>query len=237
MGRPKSDKPAKVEKAANERIDSLQQAVADGMREVCTGCALLRPVSAFAVEVVRDETGAAHRRRAEVCDRCAEEGAEGADDPVAWELINPRHRKLIKAVFEMEVGFEQAKLDAGYQNTRATLLDLVGQSPQSRKALQAILRANGLHSLSLAKHLRAALRATRAQYNPALQTWDLFPDHNARNKALDLLAKLHDLMPHKKTAEVPTSVSFHTNIFEAPRDEKDVTPSGAYVLEAEKGAD
>ncbi len=238
MGRPKSQSPEQIAAQTENLGTELERTLRDGMREVCDGCVRLRPISAFPIEEIHSEDGTVERSRRTLCEDC-EGDAPPAEDPVAWELVPAKHRKLIQGVFEQKMTLQQAKEAAGYSpTTKSTVFDIVSSSPASRAALQAVLRLNGIHSLMLARELKKGMRATRAQWNPQLQTWDLFPDNSARQKNFDLAAKLLDLMPTKRHTEAPTHVEFHTNIFEAPREEVDVTASSArYVVEAERGDD
>lgn len=133
------------------------------------------------------------------CRRCREDGPP-PEDPLKGLSIP--HRMALKALLS---GAAKSMADASRMAglPSETLSNHLGgrvARSKLRRAYQLALEAEGLDIHSIVHHLKSALDAKKAQWNPSEKQWDHFPDNSTRMKATQTLIRQHD-MEYNRGAE------------------------------------
>lgn len=166
-------------------------------RELCGGCGLARPVTEFFGEEV-DWSGT--REHDLLCTRCRTEGPP-VPDPVSWEDVAPRHRRLLQRMFESPgMSYAAARREVGMQQPKS-LRELMRKSPATRRAYQALLRHSGFDTIYLTRKLGLLLQAREARWNPASKSWDWLPDNTTQLGALKLLHQALEMLPQARRGD------------------------------------
>lgn len=181
---------------------------ASGMAEVCHGCGYLRPLEEFTCQALPERMGNFDL----LCEQCRTVGVP-EQPPIEWTELAPKHRHLLKAIFEEQKSYAVAAAEVGI-HPKQGLARLLAANVTVRRAYMQLLVRSGLDLMYLTQKLRVQLNARKPFYDPAINRTYWIPDNAAIGRALDLLAKSHDVMPKedKPREERPTTY-FVTNIF------------------------